>query len=1040
MNISKPFIDKPVFTTLLMVTLITFGIISYKCLPVAAIPQVEYPVIEVTASYPGASPTDIANLVAAPLEREFIIMQGIEVVSSQNYYGSCSIILQFHEGVDINVAAQETDQAIQKALAQLPKDIPQNPTYSKVNPSDTPIMYLAVHSDIANPWDVYEYAYSYLGQQLGTVNGIAEINTYGFPYAVRCHVNPEKLAAKDISFSELTAAIDNANVQQPTGKMYGPNTSMVIKTEGQLAKASDYQDLIVKFEGGAPVRLKDVATIEDGLQNDKSSFRWYTKETPEGESLCFLALFRQLGFNTVEACTGVEALLESAGSQMPKNLTLTVPFSLKNWILEALDDVKMTLYIAFALVVLVIYLYLGKIRNSIIPLLSLPITILTTFIFMLMFGYSIDIISLSAITISIGFLVDDAIIVMENIVRFAQSDNLNPYEATLKGSKQIVMVIVAMSLCLCAVFIPMLFLQGVVGQIFHELSAVIIIAVICSGFISLSLTPMLCSRFLADYRDVKKTRMERISEKINNIVEKKYERSLTFLLKHKIFVLSFAVLSMVASGALFVVVPKDYLPENDLGVIMGFAQMPEGTSPEAFKEEMKSATKVALESPYIKYFTTVESFPTDNQGMLFYTLTDPKERPDIWEIMKGVKAENHMQCIGAQTTLKSMPLINLQVGNSTAGKANYQYIFRSFDQAAVNKAAEDVMNKMRASPLFADVSTDYQPNAPIVKVDLLRNQSHSYGNVNAANIENSLMYAYGETYVSKINVPENMYYVVMDMEKNYNTSAQNFSSLYLANDPSGKMISLNSVLDDSLEVGSELSTRINALPAVTVSFNPGAGAALSTVISEMEKITTETLPSNVSKSAAGNTAAFNQAMTQFILLITLSIFVVYIILGILYENFLHPITAISNIPVALLGGILSLILTGNTISIYALIGLLMLLGIVMKNGILIIDFTLELMETEKLSAYDAVFKACTLRFRPIVMTTIAAMMGAVPIAAGIGGTVAKSRAPLGIAIVGGLIFAQIITLYVTPVVFLYVHRLNAYLTTNVKFFKPSVNN
>lgn len=1039
MNLSKPFIDKPVFTTLLMVTLVTFGIICYKSLPVAAIPQVEYPVIEVQASYPGACPEDIANLVAAPLEREFIIMQGIEMVSSQNYYGSCSIVLQFHQGVDINVAAQETEQAIQKALSQLPKDIPENPTYSKVNPSDTPIMYLAVHSDIANPWDVYEYAYSYLGQQIGTVNGIAEINTYGFPYAVRCHVNPEKLAAKNISFSELTSAIDGANVQEPTGKMYGPDTSMVIKTNGQLLKASDYQDLIVKFQNGAPVRLKDVASIEDGLQNDKSSFKWYTKKSPEGESLCFLALFRQLGFNTVDACTGVEALLESVGSQMPKNLTLTVAFSLKNWILEALDDVMTTLYIAFALVVLVIYLYLGKIRNSIIPLLSLPITILTTFIFMLLFGYSVDIISLSAITISIGFLVDDAIIVMENIVRFAQSDHLTPYEATLKGSKQIVMVIVAMSLCLCAVFIPMLFLNGVIGQIFHELSAVIIIAVLCSGFISLSLTPMLCSRFLGDYKEERKTTMEKISEKINNIVEKKYEKSLTFLLNHKIFVLSLSVLSMIASGFLFVTVPKDYLPENDLGVIMGFAQMPEGTSPEAFKQEMQAATKVALESPYIKYFTTIESHPTDNQGMLFYTLTDAKNRPDIWDVMKDFNKKNYMECIGAQTMLKSMPLINLQVGSSTAGKANYQYVFRSFDQKAVNKAAEQVMEKMRASPLFANVSTDYQPNAPIVKVDLLRNQSHSYGNVTAANIENSLKYAYGETYVSKINVPENMYYVVMDMEKRYNTSPQNFSSLYLANDPSNQMISLNSVLDDSLEVGSELSTRINALPAVTVSFNPAEGVALSTVIEEMEKITSETLPSNVSKAAAGNTAAFNQAMMQFILLIALSIFVVYIILGILYENFLHPLTAISNIPVALLGGILSLIATGNTISIYALIGLLMLLGIVMKNGILIIDFTLELMETESLSAYDAVFKACTLRFRPIVMTTIAAMMGAVPIAVGIGGTVAKSRAPLGIAIVGGLIFAQIITLYVTPVVFLYIHKLNTYLTTNFQIFKTNTN-
>ena len=470
---------------------------------------------------------------------------------------------------------------------------------------------------------------------------------------------------------------------------------------------------------------------------------------------------------------------------------------------------------------------------------------------------------------------------------------------------------------------------------------------------------------------------------------------------------------------------------------MGFAQMPEGTSPEAFAEEMKSVTKVALENPYVDYFTTVESFPTDNQGMLFYTLTDPSKRPDIWKVMEGLNASNYEHCIGTQTLLKSMPLINLQVGNVTAGKANYQYIFRSFDEEAVNAAAEKIMTKMRASSYFKDVSTDYQPNAPVIHVDFLRNQANSYGNVKAANIEDSIKYAYGETYISKINVPQNMYYVIMDMEKQFNTSPQNFSSLYLANNTQGKMVALNSVIDDSYATGSELSTRINALPAVTIAFNPGEGKALSTVLAKMEEIIAENLPSNVSKTAAGNTAAFASAITQFVLLIALAIFVVYIILGILYENFLHPLTAISNIPVALLGGILSLIATGNTISIYALIGLLMLLGIVMKNGILIIDFTLELMEQENLSARDAIFKACTLRFRPIVMTTIAAMMGAVPIAVGIGGTVAKSRAPLGIAIVGGLIFAQIVTLFVTPVIFLYVHKLNHFFTTKTKLFGSS---
>ena len=515
-------------------------------------------------------------------------------------------------------------------------------------------MYLAVHSPIANPWDIYEYGYSYLGQQLGTVEGIAEINTYGYPYAVRVHVNPRKLAAKNISFEELKNAIDNANVQQPTGKFYGPNTSMVMQTNGQLLKAEEYESLIVKFVNNAPVRLKDVAKVENGLENNKSSFKWYTKQTPEGEDICFLAIFRQLGYNTVDAVTHVEDLLKTIAPQMPKNITLSIPFSLKEWIIQALDDVKFTLYIAFALVILVIFIYLGRIRNSIIPLLSLPITIITTFIFMKLFGYSIDIISLSAITISIGFLVDDAIIVMENIVRYGQTEQISAYDATLKGSKQIVLVIVAMSLCLCAVFLPMLFLQGVIGQIFHELSGVIIISVIVSGFISLTLTPMLCSRFLVDYENEKKTKIEIFSEKLNNFFERKYESCLSFALKHKIYVLLIALISMVISVFLFIIVPKDFLPENDLGVIQGFAQMPEGTSPENFQEEMKSLKDVALKNPYVTTFCGVESFPTDNQGLVFYNLINSNNRPNIWNIMKEVKEENYLHCIGMQNILKAM--------------------------------------------------------------------------------------------------------------------------------------------------------------------------------------------------------------------------------------------------------------------------------------------------------------------------------------------------------------------------------------------------
>lgn len=1031
-NISKPFIERPVLTTLLMVVFVVFGMMAFKSLPVSSMPELQYPTIQVTTSYPGASPDQMANLVSSPLERQFMLMQGIEFVSSSNTYQSSTIILQFHMDVDINVAAQETEQAIQKALAQLPSDLPQNPVYAKFNPSDTPIFYLVAYSPVTPAWNIYEYGYNFLGQQIGTVEGVANITLYGYPYAVRVKADPEALAAKNISLAELADTIKSGNPEQPTGKFYGKDFSMTAICNGQLVEAKDYESLIIKYIDGAPVRISDVAVVVDSLQEDKQVFKWVTKEHPEGLAACVLAINRQIGYNTVTICEGIQSLLDKLTPQLPKSIQFSVPFMLSSWIEESVFDVEFTLLIAFLLVVAVIYFYLGKVKNSLIPLVTLPITVIGTFIFMKLFHYSLDIMSLSAITLAIGFLVDDAIIVLENIVRWAQEKKLTSYEAALEGSKQIILCVVAISLCLMAVFIPMMFLSGAVGQIFNEFAAVIIIAVFTSGFISVSLTPMLASRFIAFYKEEKETKIERFGKLLNQKLLNVYIPLLEKALHHKLIVIFAALASFLLSGLLFFVMPQEFLPEDDLGIVQGFIQAPEGTSPEKMQTYLEEICKIGVKHPSVASIASIVAVPTDNQAMFFLNLVERRKRSDIWSEMNQLH-QDFSQVIGVQSFLKAYPLINLQLGGLTAGKSNYQCVLQSFDQDALYAGTEKLLESLQASPKLAHVATDFQPNGPSLKIDLLRDQSFAYGNINALKTENAFMYAYGETYVSRINVPQDMYYVILEVQKKYMNDPSKIANLYLSNSLDNQ-VAANSLVDTKIETRPETVNHLNALPSVTFSFDPAPNVALSDALQEVESLTNKILPPNIMSHMVGNTAAFEQTMKEFVFLVFISIFVVYIILGILYENFIYPFPALSAIPVALLGGLLSLLICGEILSIYALVGLIMLLGIVMKNGILIVDFALEIIEAECLSAHEAIVKACTLRFRPIVMTTIAAMMGALPIALGVGGSISKGRAPLGIAVVGGLLFAQLVTLFIIPVTFLYIHKFNQFCKCRYSIF------
>jgi HAE1 family hydrophobic/amphiphilic exporter-1 len=1018
MTICKPFILRPVMTTLLMLPLVVFGIFAFKFLSVSAIPVIESTVIQVSTSYPGASPSEISRLVSGPLEREFMLMQGVQFVSSNNSYETSTIILQFHEGVNIDIAAQQVQNAIDKAQGELPANLPNPPVYTKTNPSDTPILYCVLYSDSVPPWTLYEYGYNFLGQQLGTINGVGNINTFGYPYAVRVKVDSESLAARNISLEDLAFAIDKENADQPTGKFYGPSKSIVNKSKGQLYKAKDYENIIIKYFDNQPVRIKDIAHVEDSLQNDKMIRKWVTKDGQE-KAVVALAIYKQQGFNTVQVCQQIEALLSQLKKDLPASIDFEIPFSQAKYILESVKEVEWTLLIAFFLVVAVVYVYLGKLRNSLIPLIALPITITGTFVLMFIFDYSIDIMSMSALTLAIGFLVDDAIVVLENIVRFIEKGD-SPLDGSIKGSKQIALTVVSISTCLAIVFVPLLFMQGMIGKIFHEFAAVILIAVIFSAIVSLTLTPMMCSRFIPLYSLEKKTRLEKIVDRVNQYLLSGYEFALIRCLKHPKLVVGCSLLSIIGSIGLFISLPKEFLPENDLGLIQGFLVTDAATSPKKMGTILKDFNRICSQNPFVESFISIGSTPTDNQALFYLNLCSAKKRPSIDVVIQQLNSHILKDMIGVKCYLKAFPLINLQIGSSTSGKANYQYILQSLDDNALNEQAPLFVEALHSRKELAQVSSDLIPSAPSFHIDILRDQVHAYGGMDATAVENALKYVYGETYISKINAPENLYYVILEGKETALRYPDQIKKVYIGDQ---HKTAIEGVIKARLDLEPVQVNHLNTLSSVTVAFDVAPGYALNQAIKAVEEEAHQFLSSDVIKNLVGSSAEFKKIFTQLTFLIVLAVFVIYIVLGILYENFLQPLTPLSALPIAVFGGLLTLFIFQERLSVYALIGLIMLIGIVMKNGILIVDFALEEMEVSKKQCEEAIVSACLTRFRPIFMTTFAAMMGSIPIALGLGGTVAEGRAPLGMVVVGGLLFSQVVTLFVIPLFFVFNYKI-----------------
>ena len=1019
MNISAPFIHRPIMTFLVMIAILFFGIISFKKLPVSDLPNVDYPTISVGAGYPGADPKTMANNIATPLEKQFMTIDGIKTITSSSSTGSVSISLEFDLDKSMVEAVQDVQAMINQTMPQLPRDLPFTPSYSKSNSADSPILYYALTSDSMSLSELRDYAKNVFAQQINIVKGVSQVQVFGADWAVRIQLDPQKLTAKNMTLDEVGSAIRNSIPSQPTGLLYGPKREYTIFVKGQIFDADTYNNLIIKTKDDAVVRLKDIGNAFDSLSNDK----FYLSFSEKGVSrpAIVMSVKKQPGENAMAVINGIKAVLPQVKKQLPSSIRLHTILDKTTFIQESVDDVEMTLIIAFILVVTVIFIYIGRAMNTLIPTLALPMAIIGTFAIMYIFGFTIDILSLLAITLSIGFLVDDAIVVLENIVRHVEAGE-HPFKAALSGSKEISVTILSMTLCLATVFFPMAFLGGVIGKLFREFSIVIISAVLISGFISLSLTPMLCSRLIPPQKpDEKKGIVERFSIKLNHFLVRHYKTTLEWALRHRKTVLGAAIASLGLTIYLFQTLPKDFLPGDDIGLIQGFSQTQDGTSPYEMIELQKEATNLIKDNPAFQSITSLGAIPGDNQGIFFIALKSPKERLPIQEVINSIYAKT-LTIPGLQAFFKSTPLINLGLGSA---KGDYEFTLQSLDTEILYATAPAFIEHMQTLPGFRQVSSDMHLSQPQLVLEIDRDRA-SYMGVDASAIESALGTAYGGGNLATINKPDGQYYVIIELLPEFSNDPKDLSKLFVRSTTSQELIRLDTLVTISETVGPLSVNHLNGIPAVTASFNL-KDIPLSTALDEINTLANNTLPSNVSGSVQGTADVFETSFANLTFLLLITIFIIYVVLGILYENFFHPITVMSTLPPAAFGGLLVLFVTGNTFSLYAFVGIIMLLGIVLKNGIILVDFANVSITHKQMSPHDAIYHAALTRFRPILMTTIAALMGAVPIALGIGGVTAEGKRPLGLVVVGGLIISQILTLYFTPVVYIYLETFKEWL-------------
>ncbi|HEY9791595.1 MAG TPA: efflux RND transporter permease subunit [Candidatus Obscuribacterales bacterium] len=1047
MNLARLFISRPVMTTLVMAAIILFGTIGYQSLPISNLPNVDFPTLQVTSAVPGASAETMASAVSIPLEKQFATISGLVQMTSTSTLGQSQITLQFDPTRNIDGAALDVQAAITAASKQLPPQMPSPPTFSKVNPASQPVIYLAVSSDTMPLNKVDYYAETLIAQRLSRVTGVAQVQVNGSQtYAVRIQVNPQRLSAYGLDFNDVMTAVSAANQNQPTGTLWGKQEAFTIQTNGQLLDADAYKNIVISMHNGNPIRLDDVSDVIDSVQNDKEL------GTFNGKPAVILAVQRQPGANTIQVVDSIKKLMPQFQSLLPPSVNLEVLYDQSVSIRNSVDDVQFTLVLTVALVVFVIFLFLGNISATVIPSLALPISIIGTFAAMRLLGFSLNNLSLMALSLSVGFVVDDAIVMLENIVRHMEMGK-SPLEAAYDGSKEIGFTILSMTLSLVAVFIPVLLMPGIIGKLFNEFAVTISVAILISGFISITFTPMLCSRFLRANGHGKSSHANRDAEygggglaggitaatdKAFAVLMGWYQRTLSYALEHKPTVMIAFLIMLVSTGILFAFVPKGFMPSEDTSQIVVMTEGEQGISFQSMEQHHEELVSVCRQDPNVQ--SVMSSIGVGNgspnialnQGRLLIVLKPRNQR--------SLSADQVITELGPK--LKSVPGINTYPQNppsiTIGGQVTmslYQYTLSSPSRDVLYPAAQAMIDKISQLPMVTDVTSDMQLDNPEVHISVDRDKLSKFG-LTMSQLENALDTAYAARQISTMYTDTNQYWVIMEVTPNYYKDPTLLHTFYMQA-PSGVSVPLDAVAQIQVGTGPLLVNHLAQFPSVTISFNLKPEASLGDAVSQINKLAAGTVPASVTTSFQGTAQAFQDSLQNMWALLALAILVIYIVLGILYESFIHPLTILSGLPSAGLGALLILMVFHIDLNIYGFLGLIMLIGIVKKNAIMMIDFALEQEREHHLPPDQAIYQACITRFRPIMMTTMAALMGAVPIALGIGAG-SEARQPLGLTVVGGLLVSQLVTLYITPVFYIYLDRLQRKIAEN-KHISPIIH-